>query len=110
MFRANTANQFVVTGPLPCLKGQKMTFMKFDGLRKCTQCFVDTRVGILYVHAQDKEFHSENHFLCERCGSECLANLPPTTICPTCFRVPYLLFISPPMRSGGISISEGFRR
>ena len=47
--RANTGDQFIVTGPLPCLKGVKMTYMRFDGVRQCTQCPKRTRIGILYV-------------------------------------------------------------
>ena len=72
--RANTADQFVVTGksvgavpdimkvnqyffigPLPCLKGIGTSYMKFLQKRQCLQCPAKTYVGALFVHAKVKE-------------------------------------------------------
>lgn len=131
--RANADDMFVVTGPLPCLKGVKMSYMDSVSTelpfalqfvhfapfqkdkRKCGQCPAMTRVGALYCHTQDvarTRDSTPNHWLCEPCATESLANLLPQSICPTCLAVPFCVFLSPPLRSLKTNqiISEGFRR
>ena len=74
--RAPTQSQFVVTGPLPCLKTIAASYMKFGNKRQCTQCPAKTTVGILYVHGKEKD-HSGNHFLCVSFSASFkLASLP----------------------------------
>ena len=59
---------FVILGPLPCLKSVKASYMRSIHKRRCLQCGLFTRVGIIFVHHgghnvdQDS---SKNHFLCE---------------------------------------------
>ena len=110
--RANTGDQFVVTGQLPGLKGIKSSFMKEGKLKTCRLCRKVTRVGIMYVHGHDGPSQMGNHWCCEACGQESLANLPPHCICPVCFRVPLALFLTPHIRHRVTQrvVSEGFRR
>ena len=53
-----------------------------------------------------------SHFHCEACASESLANLIPQAACPTCWVIPYKIFISPPVRHKITQqiLTEGFRR
>ena len=75
MGRAPTQDQFVVTGPLPCLKSIAASYMKFQDRRQCTQCDVWTHIGVLYVHGKEKATHGSNHFLCVSIASAKIAFL-----------------------------------
>ena len=76
-----------MTGPLPCLKSVKMCYSGCIGSRTCLACGKETRVGILCVH-DDMDQGRRNHFHCQECANESVANLPPQHVCITCLTVP----------------------
>lgn len=55
--------------------------------KSCQACGKETRVGTLCVHS-DSETGKKNHFHCQECSNESVANLPPQHVCITCLTVP----------------------
>ena len=103
---------------MPALLGVKMGYLYKPRIRKCTQCFQNKRVGVLFVHEFSRndprlghEQSPANHWICERCSNCSLANLPPQSFCLACLKVPKALYVTPPLAGqDGRILSSGYRR